>query len=96
MNDIITGQTTAELAATFEAGVERMKAELAPKRLRGTAAMSPEVRREVARKGGLAASANRARMAEIGRKGGKSVSANREHMSAIGRKGGAKRGTGAA
>jgi general stress protein YciG len=56
---------------------------------RGTAAMDPQTRQEVARKGGLAVSRNRAHMAEIGRKGGQSVSKNREHMAQIGRKGGA-------
>lgn len=59
-----------------------------PRRPRGTAAMAPEVRKEVARKGGLAVSRNRQHMAEIGRKGGQSVSKNRAHMAAIGRKGG--------
>lgn len=59
------------------------------KKVRGTAAMSPEVRKEVARKGGQAVSRNRQHMAEIGRKGGQTVSQNREHMSTIGRKGGA-------
>ena len=57
--------------------------------LRGTAAMDPKTRQEVARKGGLAVSRNKAHMAEIGRKGGQSVSRNREHMAQIGRKGGA-------
>lgn len=56
--------------------------------LRGTAAMDPKTRQEVARKGGLAVSRNRQHMAEIGRKGGQTVSKNREHMAAIGRKGG--------
>jgi general stress protein YciG len=56
---------------------------------RGTAAMSPQTRQEVARKGGLAVSKNRQHMAEIGRRGGQSVSKNREHMAEIGRKGGA-------
>ncbi|MDR3608371.1 MAG: hypothetical protein P4M08_13455 [Oligoflexia bacterium] len=56
---------------------------------RGTAAMDPQTRKEVARKGGLAVSRNREHMAEIGRKGGQSVSKNREHMAQIGRKGGA-------
>jgi len=61
---------------------------------RGTAAMDPETRQEVARKGGLAVSRNKEHMAEIGRKGGQSVSKNREHMAKIGRKGGsASRGT---
>jgi len=58
-------------------------------RARGTAAMDPQTRREVARKGGLAVSRNKQHMAEIGRKGGQSVSKNREHMAQIGRKGGA-------
>jgi general stress protein YciG len=63
---------------------------------RGTAAMDPRTRQEVARKGGLAVSRNRQHMAEIGRKGGQAVSKNREHMAKIGRKGGAaSRGTGA-
>ena len=56
---------------------------------RGTAAMDPQTRKEVARKGGLAVSRNRQHMAEIGRKGGQTVSKNREHMAQIGRKGGA-------
>lgn len=56
--------------------------------LRGTAAMDPETRQEVARKGGLAVSRNRQHMAEIGRKGGQTVSKNRDHMASIGRKGG--------
>lgn len=58
------------------------------RRPRGTAAMDPETRREVARKGGLAVSRNRQHMAEIGRKGGQTVSKNRDHMAQIGRKGG--------
>lgn len=62
---------------------------------RGTAAMDPQTRKEVARKGGLAVSRNRQHMSEIGRKGGQSVSKNREHMAKIGRKGGAaSRGSG--
>ena len=55
---------------------------------RGTAAMTPETRQEVARKGGLAVSRNKQHMAEIGRKGGVAVSRNKEHMAEIGRKGG--------
>ena len=55
---------------------------------RGTAAMDPETRQEVARKGGLAVSRNRQHMAEIGKKGGQTVSKNKEHMAEIGRKGG--------
>jgi len=60
-----------------------------PQGARGTAAMDPSTRKEVARKGGMAVSRNRQHMAEIGRKGGQSVSKNREHMAKIGRKGGA-------
>jgi general stress protein YciG len=56
---------------------------------RGTAAMDPDTRQEVARKGGLAVSRNKEHMASIGRRGGQSVSRNREHMATIGRKGGA-------
>src|SRR5215213_8655227 len=37
---------------------------------RGFAAMDPEKRREIARKGGAAVSQNKEHMAEIGRKGG--------------------------
>jgi general stress protein YciG len=58
------------------------------KRPRGTAAMDPKTRQEVARKGGLAVSRNRAHMSSIGRKGGQSVSQNRDHMAEIGRRGG--------
>ncbi len=61
---------------------------------RGTAAMDPATRQEVARKGGLAVSRNRQHMAEIGRKGGQSVSKNRDHMANIGRKGGSASRTG--
>lgn len=59
------------------------------KKPRGTAAMSPEIREEVARKGGLTVSRNKQHMSAIGRKGGTSVSANKAHMAMIGRKGGA-------
>ncbi|MGK5088346.1 hypothetical protein WDW86_12370 [Bdellovibrionota bacterium FG-2] len=59
------------------------------RRARGTAAMDPDTRKEVARKGGIAVSKNRQHMADIGRKGGQSISRNREHMAKIGRKGGA-------
>ncbi len=55
---------------------------------RGTAAMDPETRKEVARKGGLAVSRNREHMASIGKKGGQSISRDREHMAKIGKKGG--------
>lgn len=68
--------------------VERTKGSGRPG-ARGTAAMDPQTRKEVARKGGLAVSRNKQHMAEIGRKGGQSVSKNREHMAQIGRKGGA-------
>jgi general stress protein YciG len=61
---------------------------------RGTAAMDPSTRQEVARKGGQAVSRNRQHMAEIGRKGGQSVSKNRDHMANIGRKGGSASRTG--
>ena len=37
---------------------------------KGFASMTPEERREIAKKGGKAVSMNRAHMAEIGRKGG--------------------------
>ena len=69
---------------------ESSEAHDSPRRgARGTAAMDPQTRQEVARKGGLAVSRNRQHMAEIGRKGGQAVSKNREHMAQIGRKGGA-------
>jgi general stress protein YciG len=83
------GQKPAESTAPPETRpIERGKA---PGRAgaRGTAAMDPQTRQEVARKGGLAVSRNKQHMAEIGRKGGQSVSKNREHMAQIGRKGGA-------
>lgn len=57
---------------------------------KGTAGMSPEVRQEVARKGGLAISANKEHMAAIGRKGGQAISRDRDHMSRIGQVGGSK------
>jgi general stress protein YciG len=44
---------------------------------RGFAAMDPEKRREIARKGGAAVSQNRDHMASIGRKGGEARSRNR-------------------
>jgi len=69
--------------------IERPRVEAERRRgARGTAAMDPKTRQEVARKGGLAVSRNRQHMAEIGRKGGQTVSKNREHMATIGRKGG--------
>lgn len=58
---------------------------------RGAAAMSPENRTIVARKGGLSTSKDKAHMAAIGRKGALSCYAKhgREHFSRIGKKGGA-------
>lgn len=40
------------------------------KQRKGFAAMSPELQKEIARKGGLSTSKNREHMREIGRKGG--------------------------
>jgi general stress protein YciG len=63
----------------------------------GFAGMAPELRRELASKGGKAAhakgtaheySSDEAKVA--GRKGGESVARNRAHMAEIGRKGGEK------
>lgn len=70
--------------------ISRLHGERPPgiRKPRGTAAMDPQTRQEVARKGGLAVSRNRQHMAEIGKKGGQSVSKNRDHMAEIGRKGG--------
>lgn len=53
--------------------------------------MDPETRREVARKGGLAISKDRARMAALGRKGGAAMVAKygSEHFKKLGAKGGA-------
>src|SRR5262245_48663951 len=63
----------------------------------GFAAMEPEKQRDIARKGGKAAHAQRAahefdpdEAREAGRKGGLRVSENREHMAAIGKKGGSR------
>jgi uncharacterized protein len=60
--------------------------------------LSPEKRREIARKGGKAAHAqgrahtfSKEEAAVAGRKGGLTVSRDREHMSRIGKKGGRKR-----
>jgi len=78
----------AEVASNAETRPIERKAPGRPG-ARGTAAMDPQTRQEVARKGGLAVSRNKQHMAEIGRKGGQSVSKNREHMAQIGRKGGA-------
>ncbi len=84
------GQHASQSAAPEGRPIERQRTGA-----RGTAAMDPETRQEVARKGGLAVSRNKQHMAEIGRKGGQTVSKNREHMAAIGRKGGeASRGRG--
>jgi general stress protein YciG len=58
------------------------------KKPRGTADMSPEVRRKVASAGGKAVSWNKEHMAKIGRKGGKVISQNRGWMSTIGSIGG--------
>lgn len=44
---------------------------------RGFASMDPMKQREIARKGGVAVSGNRAHMAEIGRKGGLESGGNR-------------------
>lgn len=69
------------------------------KKLQGFAALSPEQRSEIARKGGQTAqargTAHRFTPAEAqvaGRQGGAKVSADRAHMAAIGRKGGLARG----
>lgn len=85
------GETSAEQPSGGSQEGRPIERRTAPTRggLRGTAAMDPDTRKEVARKGGLAVSRNRQHMAEIGRKGGQSVSKNREHMARIGKKGGA-------
>lgn len=58
---------------------------------RGTAAMDPATRQEVARKGGLGTLEKHGKQhfSELGRKGGQRVAQDREHMAEIGRKGGA-------
>jgi general stress protein YciG len=68
------------------------------KSIRGFAAMTPEKRREISRKGGQAAQARgaahtftRQEAQMAGRKGGTAVSQDRAHMATIGRKGGQKR-----
>lgn len=70
---------------------------------RGFASMSPERRREIARKGGHAAhnqgvahvfTPEKAR--EAGRKGGLALSSNKKHMANIGRAGGIARAAAAA
>jgi len=87
------GAPHAQEGRSIERGGERLHG--ARGGARGTAAMDPKTRQEVARKGGLAVSRNKQHMAEIGRKGGQTVSKNREHMATIGRKGGeASRGRG--
>lgn len=65
------------------------------KKPRGFAAMSPEVRREIARLGGkrahelgVAHEYTPAEAREAGRKGGESVSQDRTYMAEIGRRGG--------
>lgn len=50
--------------------------------------MPPGIRREVARKGGIATSQDRVHMAAIGSRGGLKVSEDREHMARIGKLGG--------
>lgn len=74
----------------------------APKAHRGFAAMSPEQRTAIARRGGRAAHAagtahewTRESAAAAGRKGGLAASADRERMAELGRKGGLKRGANA-
>ncbi len=64
---------------------------------RGFAAMDPEKRRAISRKGGQSAHAKGAaheftpeEAREAGRKGGAVVSQDREYMALIGRKGGAQ------
>jgi hypothetical protein len=83
------GPKAAQEGAHKEEGADIHSLERRKSGARGTAAMDPQTRKEVARKGGLAVSRNRQHMSEIGRKGGQSVSKNREHMAKIGRKGGA-------
>lgn len=88
------GNTGARPIERTRNNEERSRSEGGRNRARGTAAMDPSTRQEVARKGGQAVSRNKQHMAEIGRKGGQTVSKNRDHMAVIGRKGGeASRGT---
>lgn len=61
------------------------------KKPRGTAGMSPEVRKRVQSAGGKKISNDREWMREIGRRGGLSVSKNKAHMSEMGKKGAAVR-----
>ena len=82
-------QKEGQADLTGEEGLQHKHAQA--RGARGTAAMDPQTRQEVARKGGLAVSRNRQHLAEIGRKGGQAVSKNREHMAEIGRKGGESR-----
>lgn len=62
-----------------------MESEVPKKRERGwwLKEATPEQRAEIARKGGLTTSADRAHMAEIGKKGGSKTSQDRAHMSEI-------------
>lgn len=66
---------------------------------RGFAAMDPEKRREIARRGGKAAQAKgnahrwtKEEAIAAGKKGGDTISKNIEHMERIGKKGGIARG----
>lgn len=52
--------------------------------------MTPELRQQIARSGGVAVSQDRKHMAQIGQKGGGVISQDREHMATIGQKGGLK------
>lgn len=57
------------------------------KKPRGTAGMSPEVRKRVQSNGGKKISSDREWMREIGRRGGLAVAKNKAHMSEMGKKG---------
>ncbi|MBI2056533.1 MAG: stress-induced protein [Candidatus Sungbacteria bacterium] len=66
---------------------------------RGFGSMTPEKRREIARKGGQTAHLkgtahryNREEARDAGRRGGQAVSVNRQYMAEIGRKGGKNSG----
>ncbi len=87
-NNVNTQNTSGAQGQQTESTPEGRPIERKRTGARGTAAMDPKTRQEVARKGGLAVSRNKQHMAEIGRKGGQAVSKNREHMASIGRKGG--------
>lgn len=54
-----------------------MQEQTEPKK-RGFAALTPEQRISIARKGGLSVSQNKLHMAEIGRKGGETSRSNRK------------------